>query len=257
MTRTMWDGVNSDARAIAGLAKPGDLVAYYIDGYFAWTKSEIALFPSQQHVTITVLGNSADVADCETGDMTPESAANWVRKQKAGGYNRPTIYRSLSMMDDVRKTTGNLVMGKDWDGWVADYDNRTDVVYGGAAAKQYKSTNSFDESVVYDDQWPHRTITRTTPITPIVTNAPKWPAGQILVKSNKGNAVLALQKALRDSGIHGVRGIGVDGIFGDQTLTAVRNFQEACKLGVDGVAGAQTRARLISRGLMNAAGQAA
>ena len=45
MTRTMWDGVNSDAVAIKKLIKPGDLVAYYIDGRFAWSKTEISLFP--------------------------------------------------------------------------------------------------------------------------------------------------------------------------------------------------------------------
>src|ERR1700744_2245309 len=134
MTRTMWDGVNSDARYIKSIIKPGDLIAYYIDGAFAWTPAEIALFPNNIHVTITVLGNPADVADCETGDMTPASAANWGRDQRNKGYYRPPIYRSCSMMSDVRQTTGNLVMGRDWDAWVADYDNKTDQVYAGAAA---------------------------------------------------------------------------------------------------------------------------
>jgi peptidoglycan hydrolase-like protein with peptidoglycan-binding domain len=41
-----------------------------------------------------------------------------------------------------------------------------------------------------------------------------------------------------------VRGITVDGIFAGQTLTAVRNFQAARGLAVDGIAGNATRAAL-------------
>jgi peptidoglycan hydrolase-like protein with peptidoglycan-binding domain len=254
MTRTMWDGVNSDAKSIKSLAKPNDLIAYYIDGAFAWTKQEIALFPNNKHVTITVLGNPADVADCETGDMTPASAANWVRSQKARGYDRPTVYRSLSMMQDVRQTTGTLIMGRDWDAWVADYDNKTSQVYSGSVAKQFKNAAYYDESIVYDDNWPHRTI-GSSPVTAPVT-APKWPAGQICKEGAVGHAVVALQQACHNSGMTGVRGITVDGVFGAQTLSAVRNFQKAERLTVDGIAGSNTRSKMMQIGLLNSAGQA-
>jgi len=196
----MWDGLNTDASYIARLIRPGDLVAYYIDGLYAWNSAQIRMFPHNEHVTITVFGNPADVADAETGDLTPEAAADWVRRQKARGYWRPTIYRSLSVMDDVRRTTGDLVLGKDWDAWVADYDNRTESVYPGSAAKQFRNASDFDESEVYDDQWPHRTMSVVVPVT-----NPKWPAGQLLVLNNRGHAVEALQKALSGSAIRGVR----------------------------------------------------
>lgn len=251
--RIMYDGINTDAKAIAQVIKPGDLVAYYIDGRFAWSRDEIGLFPFNTHVTITVLGNPADVADCETGDLTPQGAADWVRKQKANGYDRPTIYRSLSGMDDIRQTTGALVMGRDWDSWVADYDNNQNSVYPGSAAKQYKTTNNDDVSAVFDDLWPHRVVIR--PTAPIM--APKWQAGLVLQFGNKGHAVEALQKALRNSGIVGVRGIAYDGFFGEQTQTAVRNFEAAEDLVVDsGVAGPAVRNALIRIGLLNSAGQA-
>lgn len=254
--RIMYDGVNTDARTISRLAKPGDLVAYYIDGEFAWTPEEIALFQYNSHVTITVLGNPADVADCETGDMTPESAANWVRQRRAAGYFRPTVYRSLSLMGDIRSATGDLVMGKDWDSWVADYDNSPGAVYPGSIAKQYRSVTDYDESVVFDDGWPHRVATQTTPAAPIT--APKWPAGLVLQIGNKGNAVKALQQALSGSGIYGVRGIAADGIFGEQTQTAVRNFEASQHFTVDsGIAGSQVRNALIRLGQLNTAGQAA
>lgn len=262
MTVTMWDGVNTDAKSILQLIKPGDKVAYYIDGRFAWRPSDIALFPHNQHVTITVLGNPADVADCETGDMSPASAAAWVVKQKAAGYHRPTVYRSRSLMQDIRNATGKLVMGKDWDAWVADYDNKTSVDYEGEAAKQFKNAAYYDESVVFLNGWPFRTATGTPPVAPVTS--PKWPAGQVLKQGNRGNAVDALQKALAGTGIRGVRGIAADGDFGPQTVTAVKNFESAMNIpnskltngDWDGIAGNGVRSTLITHDFMNTAGQA-
>lgn len=253
MSRTMFDGIRTDARAISRLIEPGDLVAYYIDGYYAWKPEDIALFPHNTHITITVLGNPADVADCETGDMSPVSAANWVERRRAAGYLRPTIYRDLSGMKDIREATGRLVLGQDWDAWVADYDNDPSSVYPLSAAKQYKSTDDYDISSVYDDLWPHRVKVQTTaPVT-----GPKWPASITLRKGDKGNSVEALQRALAMSLLYGVRGILVDGDFGTQTQTAVKNFEVARHLEVDsGIAGPAVRSQLIQLGLLNSAGQA-
>lgn len=249
---TMYDGLNTDAQVISKIIKPGDKVAYYVDGLFAWTPAEIALFPHNDHITITVFGNPADVADCESGDMTPNAAADWVRRRRAAGYFRPTVYRSLSGMPDLRQATGNLIMGQDWDSWVADFDNSTSSVYPGSAAKQYRSLDDRDVSEIYDAAWPHRVLSQSTaPVT-----APKWMSGVVLQKSSRGHAVQALQKALSGSGIYGVRGILVDGIFGDQTTTSVRNYQAHAGIPVDGIAGAQTRSALISDGFLNSAGQA-
>jgi Putative peptidoglycan binding domain len=252
--RVMHDGINTDAASIAKIIKPGDLVAYYIDGRYAWTPEERAMFPNNEHITITVLGNPADVADCETGDLTPEEAAAWIERQRARGYFRPSVYRSLSLMQDIRNATGPLIMGKDWDSWVADYDDSTSNVYPGAAAKQYRNESIQDLSEVYDDGWPHRSAP-TTPV-PVSVQHPKWPGGVTLQFNNRGNAVEALQQSLANSGIYGVRGIDVDGVFGQQTQTAVRNFQAEVRIQVDGIAGAETRASLISHGLMNAVGEA-
>jgi peptidoglycan hydrolase-like protein with peptidoglycan-binding domain len=250
----MYDGINTDARAIAKLIKPGDLVAYYIDGRYAWGQDEISLFPYNTHVTITVLGNPADVADCETGDMTPQSAAEWIVRQRHNGYLRPTVYRSRSVMKDIREATGELVMGRDWDSWVADYDNNADPDYSGEVAKQYRSLLDHDVSAVYDDLWPHRHAIHP-PIAAV--ESPKWPVGLILRLGNKGNAVEALQKACYGSGIRGVRGIEVDGIFGQQTQTAVRNFEAFEHLNVDsGIAGTQVRNAFIRIGALSSAGQA-
>lgn len=250
---TMYDGIRTDAKKIATLIKPGDRVAYYIDGMYAWTPEEIALFPNNPHVTITVFGHPADVADVEAGAMSIVSAVNWVVRQKKAGYDRPTIYHSLYGMQDVRNATGNLILAKDWDVWVADYDNDPSSVYPQSAAKQYRSTDLYDVSDVYDDRWPHRV--KTQPTAPVTS--PKWPAGVTLQFGNRGYAVEALQRALATSGIRGVRGILCDGDFGDQTQTAVRNFEAAENLQVDsGIAGSAVRNSLVRLGFLTSAGQA-
>jgi hypothetical protein len=251
----MYDGINTDASIIRKVAKPGDGVAYYIDGWFAWTPQQIALFPDCWHVTITVLGNPADAGDCETGDMTPDGAARWAVDQKTRGYWRPTIYRSLSLMGDIRKSTGNLVMGVDWDAWVADYDNSMSSDYAKEAAKQFRNTAGFDQSEVYDPGWPHRV--KPVPTKPGVP-APyltRWGAGVVLQFGNVGNSVLALQKALNKVDTFGVRNLTEDGKFGMQTQTAVKNFEALAKIGVDtGVAGGQVRNALIHMGMLSADG---
>lgn len=258
MTRTMWDGINSDAASIAKKIKPGDLVAYYIDGWAAWTPEEIELFQDFVQITITVLGNPADVADCETGDLTPASAANWARKQRERGYFRPTIYGGLANMPNIRAATGNLVMGKHWDSWVAHYDNDADSDYAGEAAKQYKTESFDDVSAVYDPLWPHRHDAANPPVVTHEGSAPTqlWPASQTLKLNSKGNAVMAMQHAFHNSGIPGVRGIDYDGIFGGQTQTAVRNFQAHAGLPNDGIAGPSTRKAMVNASLLSASGAA-
>ncbi len=59
--------------------------------------------------------------------------------------------------------------------------------------------------------------------------------------NDKGDDVLALQTALAQLGLYTGE---LDGIFGRGTLKAVKDFQKAQSLTVDGLAGTQTQARL-------------
>lgn len=82
----------------------------------------------------------------------------------------------------------------------------------------------------------------------LVTGAP-GPVHPVMPQSvlhlgSQGTDVATLQRKLASSGIRGVRGITVDGIFGQQTDTAVRNFQEHEGLTVDGIVGPQTWAHV-------------
>jgi hypothetical protein len=237
----MYDGIDADAATIHKSFPGAAMVAGYIDGRYVWTAADWNLFPHAVKVEIAVSSdtNTGDVIDCETGDANEVEAAAWVRKRKAAGYYRPTIYCPLSLIPAVRQATGDLVLGRDYDIWCADYDGTARNVYALAAAKQYRNTADWDVSEVYDDGWPHRSAPSAPPAAAVL-----WPASTVLREGAAGAAVLVLQTALRDSGIYGVRGITADGVFGPQTLTSVRNFQAYKHLTVDGIAGPQTRTAL-------------
>ncbi len=84
--------------------------------------------------------------------------------------------------------------------------------------------------------------TGTTPTTaPNATVAPATGTNNgTLVYGSTGEEVRAMQKRLKELGYLK----SADGIFGDRTLTAVKQFQRAAGLTVDGVAGKNTLSRL-------------
>lgn len=61
-------------------------------------------------------------------------------------------------------------------------------------------------------------------------------------KGSSGDDVAEIQKALKDAGFY--RG-ELDGIFGDQTGSAVKNFQSRCGLDADGIVGDATWGKLF------------
>lgn len=64
----------------------------------------------------------------------------------------------------------------------------------------------------------------------------KMVTAAFLHKGDAGSAVKALQQALKDNGAV----LNVDGVFGDDTIKAVKAFQSAHALKVDGIAGPET-----------------
>lgn len=212
MSRYMYDGINSLAPVIHADFPNAAMVAGYINGIYAWSQSDWDLFPNAVHVevTVTASANAGDVLDVENGDTAPAQTAGWIAQRKASGYYRPTIYCSLAAVPAVRQGTGKYVLGTDYDLWVADYDGSTSDVYPVAVAKQYLNTNSYDESVVYDAAWPHR-----TPANP--------PATYPLKQGATGALVLAAQERLNAwaKEIKLSPALRLDGNFGPSTEAAV------------------------------------
>ena len=190
----MYDGINSLAAGIARQFPQAAKVAGYADGTYAWSQAEWDLFPHADHVTIAVRAsfNGGDVLDVENGDATPAQAAGWIRMRHAAGLFRPTVYCSLSVVPDVRRETGSLILGADYDIWVAHYDNSpAEPAVPGLpparfAAKQYRARADCDISVVYDTAWPHRSPAHPAP----VIGAPSGPSGTATAASASWGEVL-------------------------------------------------------------------
>ncbi len=70
----------------------------------------------------------------------------------------------------------------------------------------------------------------------------KFISGSYLRKGDSGSAVLALQKALNTEGA--IPQLTADGVFGSDTVAALKMFQKAKSLDVDGIAGPKTFAAL-------------
>lgn len=66
-----------------------------------------------------------------------------------------------------------------------------------------------------------------------------------LKKGSKGTGVEELQRLLNESGNYGLQ---TDGVFGDKTLAAVKDYQQKNGLAVDGIAGANTLGKLKGTG---------
>lgn len=147
--RTMYDGVNSDAAVIPTSAQ---LVAGYVDGFYAWTALDWARFPYAVHVQIAVHSttDAGNVLDVEVGDATPEQAVNWVLTRRAAGMD-PTVYCNMSTWAAVEAAFDTHDVPQPHY-WVAQYDGNP-VIPEGAVAKQYQTTTRWDLSSV-EDYWP-------------------------------------------------------------------------------------------------------
>lgn len=151
MTRLLYDSIT--ARDIP-LSAP--MVGYYDDGPYAWSASDLDLFPRSVQVGITTnfRNTRAKVLDAESGGATEAQTVTWVSAKRALGMI-PTVYLPFSWWDDTRRLFDQVGMPEPlW--WVAKWD-RDARIPDGAIAKQYANSaitgGHFDLSVVAD-YWP-------------------------------------------------------------------------------------------------------
>ncbi len=251
MPITMFDDVTlsllpSNAAAYAG----------YVDGEFSNFSKLQAKFPKAHLLSIAVSASSdADCLDIETGDATPGDAFDWVIRQFERGIKRPVLYASASTMGtiislmnsgDVPRSTLRL--------WSAHY-TRSPHFCGphtcGAVSIDVDGTQwtdlalgvSLDQSILSDDFF------GAVPVPPVNND---WQVTMMnnlpVISPNDTDAVgpwyvHRVQALLTD--IFGYK-VAIDGIFGPDSVSAVKKLQEAYGLTTDGIVDPQTWAVLVT-----------
>lgn len=224
-TVTMYDSTNP-ASIPAGAA----LVAAYVDGFGGFTAA-VARFGAAKVISISVGNNNADVADVENGAMTPGDLPGWISRQQARGVKRPVVYCNESTWPSVKSAVGGASVSY----WIANPGGSG--VISGADAVQNVWEGSWDSSVV-QSSFPFYPGTVTPPAPPN-----PYPTIQL---GDTGTAVTTAQTDLNKW--HTVAGtnaaVTVDGSYGVLTEAAVKSFQGAKKLTMDGIVGPATWAIL-------------
>lgn len=139
-----------DSATPANIPASAQVVAGYLDGKYAWSAADWNRFPQADRVLITVTGSlTANVADVENGDMTPQHAAQWIVTKQREGKRGCTIYCNRSTLESV----WSACRGHAYYIWVADWTDNPHTV-GGTIATQYRNVgDDYDMSMVYSQDW--------------------------------------------------------------------------------------------------------
>lgn len=93
----MFDSVD-----LSQIPKDAEAVAGYVDGQWPTFSDLVFKWPEAHRLSIAVSASSdAECLDIETGDATPAQAPAWVRRQIKKGVEKPVVYSSVSVMDEV------------------------------------------------------------------------------------------------------------------------------------------------------------
>lgn len=145
--RRMYDSVTASK-----IPQDAELVAGYVDGAYAWSEADWALWAHVPHVRIAVLPttNDGNCADVEAQDMTPTTVVDWVVLRRRSGVD-PSVYCSLAPWPEVRQAFDDRGVAQPHY-WIASWDG-SEAIPAGAVAKQYLNGADYDSSAV-GDYWP-------------------------------------------------------------------------------------------------------
>ena len=145
----MYDGVDATKLPVTA-----QLVAGYVDGLYAWSAANWAMFPNSVKVRVAVFSTTNDghVLDVEPGNATPAQSVDWVLMRRQAGAD-PSVYMNASTWPTVRSAFQARNVAEPHY-WVAQYDNVA-TIPSGSVAKQYYNNNAlgYDLSIVAD-YWP-------------------------------------------------------------------------------------------------------
>jgi hypothetical protein len=139
-----------DAVTPGNIPKSAEVVAGYIDGDYAYHRDDWNRWPDAIKVLITVSGSlTANVADVENGDMTPDQVPEWIHNKHSRGMRDCTVYCNRSTVDPVRAACH----GRSYYIWVADWTGSAHAIDGTVATQYSNVDNAYDLSMVYSQEW--------------------------------------------------------------------------------------------------------
>lgn len=228
--------VMEDAIVVADLQAGLPAYAGYFDGIYAnlgamstWIAANAA---GAELLSITVFGNNGAMCiDIEPGNAVPSQAPGFYENPDHGPAIAPWFYMSAGDMTAVQDALANAgIPRSQYFLWSAHYGVGQHLCgpqtcgfgLSQADATQWASNDQFDTSIVQEYCF---NITDPT-----------------LVEGETGPAVAEMQAALIEWQVP-LPG-GADGVFGNETLLALRAFQDMTGLAVDGICGPATWAQL-------------
>lgn len=121
----MVDGIRQDVAAIHARF-PSNPVAVYVNGEFAWTPAQEALFARKIRVSVMsgqpLAARAARCLDVEQFAAGPGDVKRFLATRLANGHEDGTIYCSLSTVRDVIDAAGDVNLIPRW--WLAWYWGR-------------------------------------------------------------------------------------------------------------------------------------
>jgi hypothetical protein len=139
-----------DAVTPRNIPESAEVVAGYVDGNYAWPPEAWHRWPGALKVLITVFGSTkGNVADVESGNMTPGEARKWIEAKHREDVHESTVYCSRSVLEEVRA----VCRGLDYFIWVADWTDSPHRVPGTVATQYSNAGNAYDLSMAYSQEW--------------------------------------------------------------------------------------------------------
>jgi hypothetical protein len=149
--RVMYDSVDS-----ATIPANATIIGCYSTGKYANVAAMRTRFPNARLVQIdtTGLNPEADVRDWETGDKSG-NLRQWVIDHNThSGKKDAVIYCNRDTLPEVRRLTGDQMLGVDYWLWQANLDGTFTAVYPTATvAVQGINANGYDISYVFLPWW--------------------------------------------------------------------------------------------------------
>lgn len=247
-----------DSDTAADIPDDAEAVAGYVDGTGPDIQELERRFPGKPVVTITRASPpmvGARVADSETGALSAAEAAVWARNEIELG-RRPTLYYSrLNVKTIGAALTGANVLVAAVDFWVADWTGEAHLLEGTVATQYASPTVPIEGQGHYDlseaeQEWLAPSITGPQPPAnppPSPPAPPNTGAAFMPPTISTGHLSPAVRSAQALLNLHNGQ-LDVDGDFGPETETAVRNYQTIMGLAVDGIVGPETWTSLCTNG---------